>query len=73
MKEVIKMYRHTVRITEHLPPHLGDKPLVFYQQGDWSSVKSYIPGTDKAVVLIEEKEIEIDPEKFDRRKKTSKE
>ena len=62
----IKMYRHTFR---HVEP-LGDgTDIVTYDQTDWSSIKTYIPPKNKDTVLVEEKEIEIDPEKYNRRKK----
>ena len=58
----IKLYRHTIETTEHLPPHLGYAPIITYQQRDWSSIKTLILRKDscKRVVLIEEKEIEIE-------------
>ena len=62
----MKMYRHTIEHTEHLPDGTS---VTFYKQTCWDSVQNYIPGIDKKIVLVEEKEIKIDSARFDRRKK----
>jgi len=65
----VKMYRHTLKCTEHLPKGMGG-PLFFYRQGDWTSTKGLIPPRDKELVLIEEKEIEVADSCIRRRKKS---
>ncbi len=53
----IKLYRFTIKHTEYLPEHL--KPdIITYHQTEWDSV-TLIPGIDREIVKIEEKEIEI--------------
>lgn len=64
----IKMYRHTVKHTEHIPPHLGDKPIISYYQTKWSDCPSFIPGKDSEIVKLEEKVVEV-AESCIRRKK----
>lgn len=64
-KSFIKMYRHTFEQIEYI----GDGDFVItYDQTDWSSIRNYIPPKNKNTVLVEEKVIEIDPEKFDKKK-----
>ena len=56
---IIKLYRHTIRQREHLP---DGTYIDIYDQTDWSSIRNRIPGRDKTVVKIEEKEIEVEDE-----------
>ena len=63
----VKLYRCTVKHTEHLPPHLGDEPIISYWQNRWSDAL-LVPGLDCEIVKIEEKEIEV-ADKCLRRKK----
>ena len=61
---MIKLYRHTIKHVEYLPEHLGPDIITYYQT-EWDSVMYIIPGDNKEVVLIEEKEIELLTKKGD--------
>jgi len=62
------MYRHTIKTLEYLP---DGSHLEFFTQERWTSVFGRIPGPDKELVLIEEKEIEV-AESCIRRKKNGR-
>ncbi len=51
----IKLYRCTIRHTEHLRE---GPPIVTYDVRRWGSVL-FVPGRDQEIVKIEEKEIEV--------------
>lgn len=56
----IKLYRFTVKHTEHLPPKFGPDPIISYLQTDWGDCPNFIPGSDSELVKVEEKEIEVE-------------
>jgi len=56
----IKLYRHVIKHTEYLPPHLGDSPIITYRRTSWSSVKNHIPRKDEEIVKTEVEEIEVE-------------
>lgn len=58
----IKLYRFTVRQTEPVPSSLGGKPIVFYFQTSWGDCPNYAPTSNRELVLVEEKEVEVSDE-----------
>jgi hypothetical protein len=62
----IKLYRCTVKHSEHVSPKYGNEPIVSYRQTAWSDALT-VPGLDCEIVHIEEKVIDV-AEKCLRRK-----
>lgn len=55
----VKLYRFTVKHTEHLPSEYKMETITSYRQTSWGDCPSYIPGKNCELVKIEEKEIEV--------------